>query len=119
MLPRRVHHAIDPELERGLRGVSHMLGISKDVGTRCLIVNQHGFARYIELVATRLRLGKGLKSVLADPQKIVPFRGGRGEQHQETTVGEDGAIRMGGRGTVVPLSGALGRPNYELVAERP
>src|SRR5438094_9685004 len=99
MLPRRVHHAIDPELERGLRGVSHMLGVSKDVGTRCLIVNQHGFARYIELVATGLRLGKGLKSVLAIPQKIVPFRGGRGDEHKETTVGSDRAPRMEARGT--------------------
>ena len=82
MLSPRVHDAIDPELERDLRGVSHMLGVSKDIGTCCLIVNQHGFARDIELVTSGLRLGKGLKCVPAVPQQIVPLRRGRSEERR-------------------------------------
>ena len=87
MLPPRVHDAVDPELERHLRGVRHVLGVSKDIGTRCLIVNECGFARDVEFVASWLRLGKGLKSISAIPQQIVALRGGFGDEQKETVVG--------------------------------
>jgi hypothetical protein len=82
-----VHHAIDPKLERGLRGVSHVPGVPKDVGTCRLIVNQHRFARDIELVAPGLRLGKGLKGVPAILQQILSLRGRWDNQHEETVIG--------------------------------
>ena len=65
MLPSRVHDAIDQELECGLGGVSHVCRVSKDVGTGCLIVDEQSSTCDEELVASRLRLGKALKSVPA------------------------------------------------------
>jgi transposase len=60
-----VHDAIDREIECGLRCVGHVLGVSKDLGMRWRIVNEHGLACDEELVASGLRLGKALKSVPA------------------------------------------------------
>jgi hypothetical protein len=82
-----VHHAIDPQLERGLRGVSHVLGIPEDVATGRLIIDEHCVAGDTELVASRLRLGKGLKGVPAVAQQIVPLRGRLSDEHEETVVG--------------------------------
>jgi hypothetical protein len=113
-----VHDPIDPKLERGLRGVSHVLGVPEDVGTCRLIVNQHGFARDIELVASGLRLGKGLKGVPAIPQQIVPLRGRWGDEHEETVVGEDRAHRMEARGTILLYGSEKGEPNLELKEQR-
>src|SRR2546426_5309007 len=65
VLPSRVHDAIDQELECGLGGGSHVCGVSKDVGAGCRIVDEQGSPCDEELVASRLRLGKALKSVPA------------------------------------------------------
>jgi len=49
-----VHDAIDPELERGLGRVGHVLGVAKDFGTCRRIGNDDG-----ELVASaRLQLAR-------------------------------------------------------------
>jgi hypothetical protein len=113
-----VHDAIDPELERGLRGVSHVLCVSKDIGLRCPIINQHGFAGDIELIASGLRLGKGLKSVSAVPEQIVPLRRGWGDQHEETVVGQDRAHRVEAWGAILPGGGEKGQSNLELKEQR-
>lgn len=114
VLPRRVHHAIDPQLEHGLRGVSHVLGIPEDAATRRLILDEHRVASDIELVASGLRLRKGLKGVPAVPQEVVPLRGRGGDEHEEPVAGQDRAHRMKARGTVLPYRGEKGEPNLEL-----
>ena len=86
VLPPRVHDVIDPELERNLRFVRHVLGVSKNLGTYDGIVNGHGFARDVELITPRLRLGKGLESEPAIPQQVVSLRGSRDNEHKETVV---------------------------------
>jgi len=63
-----------------------VLGVSKDRGTYDRIVNADGFARDVELITPRLRLGKGLESVPAIPQQVVPLRRGREDEHKEAVA---------------------------------
>jgi hypothetical protein len=109
-----VHDAIDPELERGLRGVSHVLGVSKDAGTRCLIFDQHGAARDVKLVASGSRFGKALKGVPAVPQQILPLRRSRSDEDEETVVREDGTHGMEAWGAIPPNGGEKGQADVEL-----
>jgi hypothetical protein len=50
------------------------------------IVNAHGFARDVELITPRLRLGKGQESVPAIPEQVVPLRRGREDEHKEAVA---------------------------------
>ena len=113
-----MHDTIDRELERSLRCVGHMLRISKDVRTGCRVVNQQGFPRNVELVASGLRLRKALKGVPAVSQQIEPLRRGCGDEHKEAVVREDGTHRVEPRGTILPDGGEEGQPNFELEEQR-
>jgi len=118
MLPSRMHDSIDRELERDLRCVGHVLGISKDAATGGGVVNQPGFPGDVKLVASGLRLRKALQSVPAVPQQIGPLRRGWGDEHTQAVVREDGTHRVEARGAVPPDGGEEGQPDLELKEQR-
>jgi hypothetical protein len=49
-----VHDTIDPQLENDLGGVRPVLRGPKNFGARRRVLDQHGLARDVELVAARL-----------------------------------------------------------------
>src|SRR5688572_28703778 len=63
VLPARMHDALDPELERDLRRVPHVLGVAEDHLPRRRIVDEDRLAGHVELVAPWLGLGEGLERV--------------------------------------------------------
>src|SRR5258705_1001505 len=118
VLPPRIHDMLDPELERNLSGVGHVLGVAKDRGMYGRIVDPHPFARDGELVTAGLRLGAGLESVTAVPPQVVPLRRSRDDEHKEAVLIKDRTYRMEPWGAVSAHGGEKGQSNVELKEQR-
>jgi hypothetical protein len=118
VFPARVHDAIDRQLEGRFRRARHVSCVAEHPRAGGRLVDEPGPPCEVELVAAGLRLGEALQRVPAIAQQIAALRRGRGDEHVEAIVREDGAHRMQPWSPVLPDGGEEGQPDLELEEQR-